>query len=82
MSGEVERPQAWLSDADATPGDLVALGVRENGKVVKYSWPLDEDGVSIEATPHYRTPAFAAGLLVREEPIYTDVVIRFRFREP
>lgn len=75
MSGQIERPQAELSDADATPGDLVALGARVNGKVVKYSWPLDEDGVSIETTPHYR--------LERDRnPIYTDVVIRFRFREP
>lgn len=72
MSGEVERPQAWLSDADAAPGDIVALGVRASGEVVKYSWPLNEDGVSIETTPHYD--------LARDRlPVYTDVVIRFRF---
>lgn len=75
MSGEVEQPQAWLSDAAAALGDIVALGARVNGEVVKYSWPLDEDGVTIEATPHYR--------LERDrKPIYTDVVIRFRFRDP
>lgn len=69
MSGEVERPQAELSDADAAPGDLVGLGIRLDGKVTKYSWALlPEDGVVVEMTPHY----------VREEPVYTDVVIRFR----
>lgn len=75
MSGEVEAPAAGLSDADATEGDIVALGIRVNGKVMKYSWPLDEEGVSVETTPRYR--------LERDrKPIYTDVVIRFRFREP
>lgn len=73
MSGEVEVPSSDVAerDPDAIPGDMVALGARVNGEVVKYSWPLHEDGVTIETTPHYR--------LERDrKPVYTDVVIRFR----
>lgn len=74
MSGEVQGPSSDIAerDPDAIPGDMVAVGVRVNGEVVKYSWPLDSQGVSMEATPFYN--------LARDrKPLYTDVVIRFRF---
>lgn len=75
MSGEGEAPRGLLPRANVELGDMVALGARVNGEVMKYSWPLDEEGVTVETTPHYN--------LERDrEPIYTDVVIRFRFREP
>lgn len=71
MSGEVEQPRGLLPRERVELGDMIALGARVNGEVVKYSWPLHEDGVTIETTPHYQ--------LERDrEPVYTDVVIRFR----
>lgn len=72
MSDEVEPPRGLLPRENVELGDMVALGARVNGKVIKYNWPLDEEGVSIEATPHYN--------LARDRnPVYTDIVIRFRF---
>lgn len=72
MSGEVEpSSREPLPRVNVELGDMIAVGARVNGEVVKYSWPLGPDGVSMETTPTY----------VNGERVRTDVVIRFSFTE-